>query len=106
MKKVFVADNPLVAQFARHFLESAGIPAVVRGEHLFAVRGGVPMTEETLPSVCVLYEEDFERAVALLERIEARARFRIVDSGRDGGGDRGPADGGDPSSGSSSGPGS
>ena len=57
MKRVHVASNPVEAQFLRAFLESAGIAASVRGEHLFGLRGGVPMTAETLPSVWVEDED-------------------------------------------------
>lgn len=78
VKKVHVAGNPVEAQFLRSFLESAGIAATVRGEHLFGLRGGVPMTAETLPSVWV-EDEDAERAEELLRRLEARSRLRPVE---------------------------
>ena len=78
MKRVHVASNPVEAQFLRAFLESAGITAAVRGEHLFALRGGVPMTAETLPSVWV-EDEDDDRARALLSQLEARSRLRPVE---------------------------
>jgi hypothetical protein len=78
MKRVHVASNPVEAQFLRAFLESAGIAATIRGEHLFGIRGGVPMTAETLPSVWV-EDEDAERAERLVQRLEARARLRPVD---------------------------
>lgn len=78
MKRVHVASNPVEAQFLRAFLESAGIAAAVRGEHLFGLRGGVPMTAETLPSVWV-DDEDAERATQLLQQLEARSRLRPVD---------------------------
>jgi hypothetical protein len=78
MKRVYVAGNPIDAKFAKDFLESAGIEAMVRGEHLFALRGGVPMTAETLPWVLV-HEEDYERARELLERLETRSRLQSVE---------------------------
>jgi hypothetical protein len=80
MKRVHVASNPVDAQFVKAFLESAGIAAVVRGEHLFALRGSVPMTAETLPSVWIEDEEDLARAQRLLESLEKRARLRPVES--------------------------
>jgi hypothetical protein len=79
MKRVYVASTPVDAQFVKAFLDSAGIAAVVRGEHLFALRGSVPMTDETLPSVWIEDEEDLARAQRLLERLEKRARLRPVD---------------------------
>jgi hypothetical protein len=78
MKRVHVAENPVEAQFLRAFLESAGIAASIRGEHLFGLRGGVPMTAETLPSVWV-EDEDCDRARQLLQQLEARSRLRPVD---------------------------
>jgi hypothetical protein len=78
MKRVYVAKTPVDAQFVKAFLESAGIASTVRGEHLFALRGGVPMTDETLPSVWI-EDEDQERAERLLGQLEARARLRSVD---------------------------
>lgn len=78
MKKVYIAGNPIDAKLAKDFLESAGIEARVRGEHLFALRGGVPMTPETLPAVLVA-EEDFETAREILKRLEARSRLESVD---------------------------
>jgi hypothetical protein len=79
MKRVYVAQTPVDAQFVKAFLESAGIPASVRGEHLFTLRGLVPVTEDTLPAVWVSEDEDLERATELLGQLEARARLRPVD---------------------------
>ncbi|HEV8632076.1 MAG TPA: DUF2007 domain-containing protein [Thermoanaerobaculia bacterium] len=78
MKRIYVAKTPVDAQFVKAFLESAGIAAAVRGEHLWSLRGSVPMTEETLPAVWLDDEEDFARAERLLEQLEARARLRPV----------------------------
>ncbi|HET9765904.1 MAG TPA: DUF2007 domain-containing protein [Thermoanaerobaculia bacterium] len=80
MKRVYVAGTPVDAQFVKAFLESAGIEASVRGEHLFALRGSVPMTDETLPSVWIEDEDDLEYAQRLLAQLEARARLRPVDA--------------------------
>src|ERR1044072_9464695 len=78
MKRVYVAPTPGDAQFVKAFLESAGIAASVRGEHLFALRGTVPMADETLPSVRIDDEDDLEQSPKLLVQLEARARFRPV----------------------------
>jgi hypothetical protein len=80
MKRVYVATTPVDAQFVKAFLESAGIAATVRGEHLFALRGSVPMTDETLPSVWIEEDDDLEQARRLLGRLEARARLRAVEA--------------------------
>ncbi|MDX1631982.1 MAG: DUF2007 domain-containing protein [Thermoanaerobaculia bacterium] len=78
MRHLYTAENPIDAHFVKGFLATAGIEAVVRGEHLFAIRGGVPMTEETLPSVWLVHEEQYDRARQILERLHARARLRLV----------------------------
>jgi hypothetical protein len=51
MKQVYVAAHVLDAELVRGLLRSHGIEAVVRGEALFALRGQLPMTTDTLPSV-------------------------------------------------------
>jgi hypothetical protein len=79
MKRVYVATTPIDAQFVKAFLESAGIAASVRGEHLFALRGSVPMTDDTLPSVWLEDEDDLEHAQRLLAQLEARSRLRPVE---------------------------
>ena len=80
MKRVYVATTPIDAQFVRTFLESVGIAATVRGEHLFTLRGLVPVTEDTLPAVWITEDEDYDRAVDLLEQREARSRLRAVEA--------------------------
>jgi Putative prokaryotic signal transducing protein len=80
MKRVYVAGTPVDAQFVKAFLESAGIEATVRGEHLFALRGSVPMTDDTLPSVWIEDDDDLARAEVLLAQLEARSRLRPVDA--------------------------
>jgi len=66
MKKVFVAANPMEAQFVKGLLESRGIEAKVRGEALFGARGGAPVTPDTLPSVWVLDDEREAEAKQIL----------------------------------------
>ena len=82
MKKVFVAENPLEAQFVRGLLESRGIEAKVRGEALFGARGGAPVTPDTLPTVWVLDDEREAEAKEILSTyrssqmpVEARASW-------------------------------
>ena len=79
MKRVYVAKTLVDAQFVKTFLESAGIAANVRGEHLFALWGSVRVTDGNLPSVWVEEDEDLEQAQRLLVQIEARARLRPVE---------------------------
>lgn len=60
MKQVYTAANPLEAELVRGLLEARGIRATVRGEALFSLRGQVPMTADTLPTVWV-DEDEFAR---------------------------------------------
>ncbi len=71
MKKVFTAQTPQEAYLVRGFLEENGIPAVVQGEHLTWLQGGIPLAE-TYPTVWVERDEDEGRAKALLEEFQAQ----------------------------------
>ncbi|MBI5094143.1 MAG: DUF2007 domain-containing protein [Candidatus Hydrogenedentes bacterium] len=66
MKKVFAAQHPFEAHLVRGLLEGQGIEAEVRGEDLFSVRGEVPITQDTLPSVWVLADSQVEQAMDLV----------------------------------------
>ncbi len=66
MKKVHIAQDPIEAHLVKGFLETEGIEVMIQGEHLFAIRGWVPMTPDTLPSVWVLQDAQFDRAEELV----------------------------------------
>lgn len=53
MKQVYTAANLVEAELVRGLLEVRGIRATVRGDALFSLRGYVPMTVDTLPTVWV-----------------------------------------------------
>jgi hypothetical protein len=59
MKQVYLAENPIEAHMVADLLEAEGIAAAVQGEHLFAIRGAVPIS---YPTVWVLDEDDYGRA--------------------------------------------
>ena len=59
MKKVYLAENPIAAHMVVDLLQVEGIAAVVQGEHIFAVRGALPVS---YPTVWVLDEEHYDRA--------------------------------------------
>ena len=67
MIQAYVAQNLMQAHLIRGFLDAEGILCVVRGEHLVALQGEVPITMDTLPSIWVA-EEDRERARELIAR--------------------------------------
>ena len=62
MRCVYTADNPTEAHLVKGLLEAEGIESVVQGEHLFPLRGIIPVTADTNPTVCVVNEADFDQA--------------------------------------------
>ncbi len=81
MKKVYTATGLADAHLLKGLLEGENIPAEVRGEHLYAIRGEVPMTPDTCPSVWVVDEADFGRAVELLRAIREGSSRSPDDAG-------------------------
>jgi hypothetical protein len=71
MKKVHMAMNPTDAHLLKGGLESEGIEAVVQGEFLWIARGEVPITTDTAPSVWVLDEADYERAMEVVKEFQS-----------------------------------
>lgn len=63
MKQVYMAENPIAAQMVVDLLQAQGIAAKVQGEHIFAVRGALPVS---YPTVWVLNEDDYDRARELV----------------------------------------
>jgi hypothetical protein len=63
MKRLHVAKHAPEAHLIRGFLESNGVPAVVRGDLLTTGWGELPVD---LCAVWVTHEADYERAHALL----------------------------------------
>jgi hypothetical protein len=66
LRKVYVAKNPVDAHLLKGLLECERIDAEVRGEFLYGVRGEVPITPDTCPSVWVLVDADYDRAMELV----------------------------------------
>ena len=65
MQRIYIAQSPPEAHVVRGYLEAAGVHAIVQGEAISALLGGVPLTPDTAPSVWVA-ESDAERAAALI----------------------------------------
>ena len=66
MKRVYIAKDPTDAHLLMGLLEGANIEAVVRGEFLYGVRGEVPITEDTCPSVWIVNDSDYDQASGLV----------------------------------------
>src|SRR3989442_11654013 len=62
MRPVYFAPDPLDAHLVERLLAGEGIRAVVCGDYLFGVRGGIPLTPPTRPSGWVLDDADYVRA--------------------------------------------
>ncbi len=67
MRQVYVAKNPAEAHLLKEILESGSIQAVVRGEFLWGARGELPIAPETCPSVWVIDDADYERAMEVIK---------------------------------------
>ena len=79
LRKVYTATDPADAHLLKGLLEGENIAAEVRGEHLYGMRGHVPITPDTCPSVWVVDDADFGRAT---ERVaEVRGGRPVGDAG-------------------------
>lgn len=72
MRCVLIAQTPIEAGLVRDLLDSAGIPAQVRGEALWMARGEIPVTAETAPSVWVPAHR-YDEALAILRAADEAA---------------------------------
>ena len=66
MKKVYLAKNLADAHLLKGLLAGDDIEAEVRGEFLYGVRGEIPITQDTCPSVWVTDDADYDRAMGLV----------------------------------------
>ncbi|MEZ4280544.1 MAG: DUF2007 domain-containing protein [Myxococcota bacterium] len=67
MKQIYVATDPVDAELVKGMLAAHAIEATIQGGAVFALRGEIPMTTDTLPTVWVLDDVDFDRARALVD---------------------------------------
>ena len=76
MLKVFIANDPIEAQFVRDLLTRGGIAAEVQGEHLFGLRPRVGFADNSLyPSVWIADDSKLEKARELIQDYERRKRI-------------------------------
>jgi len=71
MKKIYAAKNPIDAHLLKGALEAEKIQAIVQGDFLWSARGEVPISPETCPSVWIIDDADYEKAVQVLEDFES-----------------------------------
>ena len=71
MQKVFVANDPIEANFVKDLLIRGGVEAEIQGEHLFGLRPHIGFADETLyPSVWIVEDTQFSTARALIDDYE------------------------------------
>jgi hypothetical protein len=76
MQKVFVANDPVEANFVRDLLERGGVEGEVQGEHLFGLRPHIGFADPTLyPSVWIIDDGQLNKARALIEDYERRKKI-------------------------------
>lgn len=67
MKKLTSADSLVTISHYKNLLESEGIPALVRNEHLGSILGEMPF-QEVWPELWIRNDLDYDRALELLDR--------------------------------------
>ena len=72
MKKIYTARNPVDAHLLKGALEGEQIEAIVQGDFLWGARGEVPVTPETCPSVWVVNDADYEKALQIVEDFKSQ----------------------------------
>jgi hypothetical protein len=80
MKKVHVAANPLDAHLVKGVLENENIEAFIRGEFLWNARGEIPVTEETAPSVWIVEDSDYDRALEIIRDLSFHSEASSQDA--------------------------
>jgi len=79
MQKVFVANDPIEANFVKDLLIRGGVDAQVQGEHLFGLRPRIGFADSTLyPSVWIIDDSQLETARALIDDYERRKNISSV----------------------------
>ncbi|MCI5141167.1 MAG: DUF2007 domain-containing protein [Candidatus Electrothrix sp. ATG1] len=72
MVKIYTAQHVAEAHLIKGLVEAQGIPCEVMNENLSSLRGELPMTDETAPTLCIFDESQFEEARAIIAEYEER----------------------------------
>ena len=70
MKQVYIADDPAEAHLVAGILDQYGISCDIRGEDLWSARGQLPLTTDTLPTVWITDDSEYEQAAELVKQFE------------------------------------
>ena len=72
MTEIFVHKDYTIVGFYRSVLEEAGIPCMIRNEHTHHLMSDIPIPA-LYPALCVMKDEDAERAVEILREYKRGA---------------------------------
>ncbi len=72
MKKLTSAETLVTINHYKNLLASEGIPTQVRNQHLGSIMGEMPVFE-TWPQLWVINDLDYDRALQLLEAVDAES---------------------------------
>lgn len=72
MRKVYSALHPTEAYLVKGLLAAENIESEVRGDILFGIRGELPITQETAPTVWIRDSTKLKRARAIIHLYETR----------------------------------
>jgi len=70
MKQVYIAQDPSDAHFVAGILQQYGISCEIRGEELWAARGALSVSPDTLPSIWIQDDNRIEQAEKLVQQYE------------------------------------
>ena len=82
LKKIYVAHGRGDAHIVRGLLETVGIQSVIRGDDFVPFQGGGLLNMEVRTSVWVLHDENFSRAVEIVEEYVRRTKEDVPSSGQ------------------------
>jgi hypothetical protein len=71
MKIIYTAENPVNAHLLKGILEAQGIKTIVKGDSQWSFRVDLPVTPEFYPTLWVLDDTDFERAMEIANDFES-----------------------------------
>lgn len=80
MKKIYLAENAMIAHHVKALLDAAGIPAKVTGDSLALGIGIGPTELSTKPAVWIAENAQVQRALDLIREYESEAGHVKVDS--------------------------
>lgn len=78
MQCIYSAEHPTEAHIIRGILESQGVRCEVRGEGIFGLKGELPCTQETDPTIWLLYEAQYPIACQIIQDYEHTKRVNAL----------------------------